>query len=513
MRRLPAADGREHHDKPLTAAALPVPQTAYELLMQGCGLYGYRDALGSPVGAAPDIDALASASASSTADGFEWLSYSELQAKASYFGSGLVHLGHLQPGAQVGILAPNCPQWVISDAACWCFGLVSVALHAPSSALLTEVMRLCELEVVVCDRSWVPVLLEAISTGECPAIRLIVQTQPLGYDEQILAHEAGVELRDYAFVIAAGRAYPLRHRPPETPGVLASVMFEWTQEEGVRRIDHTQASLCGMALRLRAHPLGGLLREQDVHCSYLPLAYEGERSIVLLSLRLGMSIGFVPPNRFDQLAQALHDLKPTFLTASSRMLQAVSLHLQRIQRSWSLPFKMAYGLALRQKQQEYRTMGHPGYLRQDSWGDVLVFQGLQRVIGVSAFRFILVMGSHCRTLSVNPAVRETVELSMCVPMVQGITAPEYGFVAVSMPSVLRDTNKSGSLASKGPPAAASESMDTHSAPRVNSNSRTSLHRDVRRSLSGSIKAITDRVSGKKLDPHKYSVTLSGMPGL
>lgn len=422
---------------------MPVPETAYDLLMQGAALFGYRDALGNPTGAAPGIDP-ADASLSVTSGGFDWLSYSELQAKASFFGSGLVHLGRLRPGTEVGILAPNCPQWVITDAACWCFELVSVALHAPSSALLTEVLDLCNLGAIVCDRSWVPVIIEAIASGHCPSIKLVIQTQPLGYDEQILAHEAGVELRDYSFVVAAGRAYPLRHRAPDSPEAPASVMFEWTQDDGVRRIDHTQGSLCAMALRLRAHPLGGLLRSQDVHCSYLPLAYEGERAMVLLALRLGMSIGFVPPNRFDQLAAAIHDLKPTFLTASSRMLQAVSLHLQRIQRSWSLPYRMAYQLAVQQKQKEYRSKGHPGYLRQDSWGDVLVFRGLQRVIGSSAFRFILVMGSHCRTLSVNPAVRETVELSMCVPMVQGITAPEYGFVAVSMPQVLREDESSGS---------------------------------------------------------------------
>jgi len=123
-------------------------------------------------------------------------------------------------------------------------------------------------------------------------------------------------------------------------------------------------------------------------------------------------------------------------------MQAVSLHLQRIQRSWSLPYRVAYSLAIRQKQAEYRRRGHPGYLKQDSWGDVLVFRGLQRVIGTSMFRFILVMGGHARTLSVNPAVREITELSMCVPVIQGITAPEYGFVAASLPTVTKQSDSS-----------------------------------------------------------------------
>lgn len=61
---------------------------------------------------------------------YQWLNYNETLLRAKNFGSGIVELG-LLPGPEtfVGIYSQNCPEWVLTEQAVYCYSMVLVPLY------------------------------------------------------------------------------------------------------------------------------------------------------------------------------------------------------------------------------------------------------------------------------------------------------------------------------------------------------------------------------------------------
>lgn len=61
---------------------------------------------------------------------YQWLPYNEALLRAKNFGSGLIGEG-LQSGTNtiIGIYSQNCPEWVLTEQAVYCYSMVLVPLY------------------------------------------------------------------------------------------------------------------------------------------------------------------------------------------------------------------------------------------------------------------------------------------------------------------------------------------------------------------------------------------------
>lgn len=61
---------------------------------------------------------------------FQWIHYNETLLRARNFGSGLLGLG-LPKTNQIfiGIFSQNCPEWILTEQAAYCFSMVIVPLY------------------------------------------------------------------------------------------------------------------------------------------------------------------------------------------------------------------------------------------------------------------------------------------------------------------------------------------------------------------------------------------------
>jgi len=61
---------------------------------------------------------------------FQWIHYNETLLRARNFGSGLLGLG-LPKANQIfiGIFSQNCPEWILTEQAAYCFSMVVVPLY------------------------------------------------------------------------------------------------------------------------------------------------------------------------------------------------------------------------------------------------------------------------------------------------------------------------------------------------------------------------------------------------
>lgn len=84
---------------------------------------------------------------------YQWLHYNEALLRAKNFGSGLLSLG-LAPGPQtlVGLYSQNCPEWVLTEQACYTYSLVVVPLYdtlGPDAC--AYIINQAEINLVVCE--------------------------------------------------------------------------------------------------------------------------------------------------------------------------------------------------------------------------------------------------------------------------------------------------------------------------------------------------------------------------
>lgn len=61
---------------------------------------------------------------------YQWLNYNETLLRAKNFGSGLIEVG-LLPGPEtfVGIYSQNCPEWILTEQATYCYSMILVPLY------------------------------------------------------------------------------------------------------------------------------------------------------------------------------------------------------------------------------------------------------------------------------------------------------------------------------------------------------------------------------------------------
>lgn len=153
---------------------------------------------------------------------YEWLTYGEVDSRATDAGSGLVHRG-LRPSSFVGIYALNRAEWIVCEQACNRHTITTVPMYdtlGPDVA--AYIVNETEMTTVCCSGDKVETLLSMVP--RCPSLSLVVQFEPVDEAQRSRARDAGLALLSLAELEAEGRQHPHPHSVPR-PDDLATICY------------------------------------------------------------------------------------------------------------------------------------------------------------------------------------------------------------------------------------------------------------------------------------------------
>uniref|UniRef100_A0A061RWH7 Long-chain acyl-CoA synthetase n=1 Tax=Tetraselmis sp. GSL018 TaxID=582737 RepID=A0A061RWH7_9CHLO len=246
---------------------------------------------------------------------YRWKSYSEAGEDRTALGSGLQNRG-IKPGATVGLYSVNCEEWVLMDAACHAYSMVSVPLY---DTLGPEAVRyICghaELAAVACSFAVLPVMLQCLP--QCPSVRLLVvygaRGRPLPYPPT-----ERCELVEFEQLREEGRKNLQPHSPPG-PEDIATICYTSGTTGVPKGAVLTHANLiANSAASAPTMDLG----PGDRHMSYLPLAHIYERVSLVSVIYCGCAVGFYSGD-VQTLLDDMAELQPTLFLSVPRLYNRI----------------------------------------------------------------------------------------------------------------------------------------------------------------------------------------------
>ena len=260
---------------------------------------------------------------------YVWETYGEIQKRRANFGVGLVAL-HESVGATgkqqgVGLLCQNRPEWQITDLACMSQSLYSVSLYDTLGPDATEfIINHASLTAVCASVPHIPKLIKL--APRCPSLRLIISLDPLSVEGELpdmstkdvlraFAAQYDVQIHEMRDVEAMGEKSPRSYNPPRPEDTITINYTSGTtgDPKGVI-LSHSMAVAGGSAsLCVAAY------QQNDVICSYLPLAHIYQRVTEQAALWAGAAIGYFHGS-IPELVDDLKLLRPTGFTSVPRLL-------------------------------------------------------------------------------------------------------------------------------------------------------------------------------------------------
>lgn len=244
---------------------------------------------------------------------YSWITYSQAGDIRTSIGSGLIQLG-IPPKSAVGLYSVNCKEWILVDAACNAFSMVSVPLYDTLGADAVEyICNHAELAAVACSAQVLPVMVQCLA--KTPTVRVLIvwgannthfPDLPAGVNCRIVTIEQ---------VESLGRRHPRAHIPPR-PADVATICYT----SGTTGVPKGAVLLHGNLIANAAGTASILVKWQpgDRHISYLPLAHIYERVNIVLATRLGGAVGFYSGN-VQELLDDIQVLKPHVFVSVPRL--------------------------------------------------------------------------------------------------------------------------------------------------------------------------------------------------
>lgn len=377
-------------------------KTLYELFLRGVKMSNDGEYLGSR---------------KSTKEPFKWLKYSEVNDMAEKLGSSFVRFG-LQPGkdAFVGIYAKNRPEWVITEAACNAYSLVSVPLYDTlGDEAIHFILMQTEMKVVVCDDSKKAMhLLNSKSNVEH-----LVIFDDISEEVRTRAEELNVKVYLLSEALEIG-SQNLKRPVPPNPKDLATICYTsgTTGTPKGAMITHNNIVSIGSSMYLNLENVfDSKTRSELRYLSYLPLAHMLERVSQSFVTMNGGRIAFYQGD-IKLLNEDIKEFKPTIFVTVPRLLNRIYAKItENLDRA---PFykKLIFRWAFANKQNEIRK----GIVRNNSIYD-FVFKQIRESLG-GHIKFML-SGSA----PISPEVLHFLRVVLGCHVLEGYGATETGGAA------------------------------------------------------------------------------------
>ncbi|XP_031548870.1 long-chain-fatty-acid--CoA ligase 1-like [Actinia tenebrosa] len=308
---------------------------------------------------------------------YEWLTYNEVHSRAYHVGCGLVSIG-CQPSQNtyIGIYAPNCVEWVLTDLGCQMFSMISVPLfatHGPDAC--RHIIKEANLQTVICHESKVEFVLR--SRDEISVVRRIVKIgSDITQHEKSLAEKWNIKLIAFKQLQDIGKTTPLERNVPKTDDVLTVCYTSGTTgtpKGAMLTHDNVISDLAGFKFLLKQFDKE--VTKDDVLLSFMPLAHMYERMNQVILMMSGGRIGFFSGDP-KRLLDDLKELKPTVFPAVPRLLNRIhdkvinEINKSKV-KSW------LFEKAMMAKKKDLERM----VLRKDTIWDLLVFKKIQDLLG------------------------------------------------------------------------------------------------------------------------------------
>ena len=259
---------------------------------------------------------------------YEWQTYAQIQKRRANFGVGLVAL-HEKVGVTgtqygVGLWCQNRPEWQIVDLGCVSQSLYSVSIYDTLGPDTTEyIINHASLTCVAASVNHIPTLLKI--APRCPSLKLIISLDALtsGHEQagtskkdllNAMAAQHGIEVHYIEDIEAAGEASPRPYHAPRPQDIVTINYTSGTtgNPKGVMLTHANAVAAASAALTFTG------LGNNDVTCSYLPLAHIYERVTEQCAFWSGSSIGYFHGNILE-LVDDMKLLRPTLFNSVPRL--------------------------------------------------------------------------------------------------------------------------------------------------------------------------------------------------
>ncbi|KAK2726075.1 long-chain-fatty-acid--CoA ligase 1-like isoform X3 [Artemia franciscana] len=304
---------------------------------------------------------------------YQWMRYNEALLRAKNFGSGLVNLG-LRPGSStlVGVYAQNCPEWVLTEHALYCYSMAIVPLYdtlGPDA--VSYILDQAEMQLVICEEdSKVKLLLQKPSRY----LRKIVCVKEVYPETYKIAAGVNVEIYRFEQVEKLG-AEKMNKEVPPRPDDLCTVCYTSGTTGNPKGVmlshENVIADVSAVTLQLGDQRP----RSSDVMLSFLPLAHMLERTCHVSVYMQGGSIGFYGGD-IRNLMEDFKALRPTITPAVPRLLNRIYDKVLGTLNG-SLLKKSLFDMALSSKHKDLKR----GIISSSTMWDKFVFKKVQESMG------------------------------------------------------------------------------------------------------------------------------------
>ncbi|KOC60001.1 Long-chain-fatty-acid--CoA ligase 5 [Habropoda laboriosa] len=304
---------------------------------------------------------------------YQWLHYNEALLRAKNFGSGLVTLG-VAPGSHtlVGLYSQNCPEWILTEQACYTYSLIVVPLYdtlGPDACAF--IINQAEINLVVCENDQKCNLL----LDKAPrCLRKMVVIKEIKQTTIQRAKNRGVELLRFEDVERLGAQKNQPEYPPKVTDLCTICYTSGTtgNPKGVMLThQNVMAGICAVLMQLGEHRPS----YKDTMISFLPLAHMLERCCENGMYMVGGSVGFYSGD-IKRLPEDMKALRPTVMPAVPRLLNRMYDKVQAELQS-SCMKRMVFSLGMRAKEAEIKK----GIIRNNSIWDKLAFGKIKESTG------------------------------------------------------------------------------------------------------------------------------------
>ncbi|MFZ0411851.1 MAG: long-chain fatty acid--CoA ligase [Candidatus Acidiferrales bacterium] len=243
--------------------------------------------------------------------GWQSIPAREMLRRVAGFSKALAQLG-IQAGDRVALLAPNCPEWHITDFAVLGLGGVNVPIYFNESV---------ERIVYILNDSGARLV---ITAGAAQAQKISECRTRAGAIEQVICVAPPAELKgdvlNYETLIASAGDEDIAEYRSRAAGVassqLATIIYTSGTTGEPKGVMLSHSNLASNAIDSCA---GLEYRTDDVALSFLPLAHVYERVDGYVHLSKGVSIAYL--EQIESVPEALLEVRPTVAAAVPRFFE------------------------------------------------------------------------------------------------------------------------------------------------------------------------------------------------